>query len=61
MRVSSLITGVCLLGVVPIGILAVYYGYLLGWYPYVALPFALAGYLLVVLSALFVLLPRLQR
>lgn len=60
MRASSLIAGVGLLAVVPLGIIAAYYGFLQGWYPYAALPFVLAGYLLVVLSALFVLLPRLR-
>jgi hypothetical protein len=58
-QLSDLLAAVALFGVVPLGIALAYYGYTVGYYPYAGIPFALAGVLVVVFAALFLVLPRL--
>jgi hypothetical protein len=59
-QLSDLLAAFALFGVVPLGIALAYYGYATGYYPYAAIPFALAGVLVVVFAALFLVLPRLS-
>lgn len=60
-RLSSLLANLALLGGIPFGLGVAYLGFLRGVFPYRAVPFVAVGVFLVIIVALFVVLPPLRR